>query len=250
MKLPQTPNQRLDGKRALVTGASKGIGLAAACALAQAGASVTLLARGQETLNEAVTELQQAGLDVQGLALDVDDQAAVKQHLADQTFDILVNNAGTNRPKPIDDVTPDDYSAVMDLNVRACYFMAQAIAANMPEGGSIINMSSQMGHVGAANRSLYCASKSAVEGMTRAMAVELGPRHIRVNSICPTFIETALTRSYFEEPGFLESVIANIPLGRLGQIEDIMGPVVFLASPAAAMVTGSALMVDGGWTAH
>jgi NAD(P)-dependent dehydrogenase (short-subunit alcohol dehydrogenase family) len=250
MKLPQTPSQRLDGKRALVTGASQGIGLAAACALAQAGAAVTLVARSQDTLSNVVNALQSAGLDAQSLALDVNDQAALVRHLAGQAFDILVNNAGTNRPKPLDDVTADDYTAVMDLNVRACYFLTQKVVAQMPRGGSVINISSQMGHVGAANRSLYCASKSAVEGMTRAMAVELGPRGIRVNTVCPTFIETPMTRPYFDEPGFLDSVIAKIPLGRLGKVEDIMGPVVFLASPAAALVTGSALMVDGGWTAQ
>ncbi|MCB8888138.1 SDR family NAD(P)-dependent oxidoreductase [Vreelandella malpeensis] len=250
MNLPQTPSQRLEGKRALVTGASQGIGLAAACALAQAGAHVTLVARGQALLDEAVAALTSAGHEATALALDVHDHAAVTRHLAGQHFDILVNNAGTNRPRPLEEVGPGDYAAVMDLNVRACYFMTQAVVANMPAGGSIINMSSQMGHVGAANRSLYCASKAAVEGMTRALAVELGPRHIRVNSLCPTFIETAMTRPFFEEPGFLESVLANIPLGRLGQVEDMMGPVVFLASPAAALVTGSALMVDGGWTAR
>lgn len=250
MKLPQTPNQRLDGQRALITGASQGIGLAAACALAQAGAAVTLVARSESTLNDAVSALQSAGYDAQALALDVNDQAAIERHLVDQAFDILVNNAGTNRPKPLGDVTADDYAAVMDLNVRASYFLTQTVVANMPAGASVINISSQMGHVGAINRSLYCASKSAVEGMTRALAVELGPRGIRVNSVCPTFIETPMTQPYFAEPGFRESVIAKIPLGRLGQIEDIMGPVVFLASPAAGLVTGSALMVDGGWTAH
>lgn len=250
MKLPQTPNQRLDGQRALITGASQGIGLAAACALAQAGAAVTLVARSESTLNDVVSALQSAGHDAQALALDVNDQAAIERHLVDQAFDILVNNAGTNRPKPLGDVTADDYAAVMDLNVRASYFLTQTVVANMPAGASVINISSQMGHVGAVNRSLYCASKSAVEGMTRALAVELGPRGIRVNSVCPTFIETPMTRPYFAEPGFRESVIAKIPLGRLGQIEDIMGPVVFLASPAAGLVTGSALMVDGGWTAH
>lgn len=250
MKLPQTPNQRLDGQRALITGASQGIGLAAACALAQAGAAVTLVARSESTLNDVVSALQSAGHDAQALALDVNDQAAIERHLVDQAFDILVNNAGTNRPKPLGDVTADDYAAVMDLNVRASYFLTQTVVTNMPAGASVINISSQMGHVGAINRSLYCASKSAVEGMTRALAVELGPRGIRVNSVCPTFIETPMTRPYFAEPGFRESVIAKIPLGRLGQIEDIMGPVVFLASPAAGLVTGSALMVDGGWTAH
>lgn len=250
MKLPQTPSQRLDGKRALVTGASQGIGLAAACALAQAGAAVTLVARSEEKLNAVVTALLSAGHDAQALALDVNNQTAVEQQLDGLVFDILVNNAGTNRPKPLGDVTADDYTAVMDLNVRASYFLTQTVVANMPAGASVINISSQMGHVGAVNRSLYCASKSAVEGMTRAMAVELGSRGIRVNTVCPTFVETPMTQPYFAEPGFRESVIAKIPLGRLGQLEDIMGPVVFLASPAAGLVTGSALMVDGGWTAH
>lgn len=250
MTLPQTPSLQLTGKRALITGASQGIGLACACALAQAGAEVTLVARSEGTLNEAVAALQAAGFKANGLALDVNDHSALKQALASHSFDILVNNAGTNRPKPLADVSEDDYATVMDLNVRACYFLTQTVAGQMPKGGSVINISSQMGHVGAVNRSLYCASKSAVEGMTRAMAVELGPRGIRVNSVCPTFIETPMTRPYFEQPGFLESVIAKIPLGRLGQVEDIMGSVVFLASPAAAMVTGSALMVDGGWTAQ
>lgn len=250
MTLPQTPSLALNGKRALVTGASQGIGLACACALAQAGAEVTLVARSEERLKEAVSALKAAGFKANELALDVNDHAALKRKLAYQPFDILVNNAGTNRPKPLSDVSEEDYAAVMDLNVRACYFITQAVVGQMSNGGSVINISSQMGHVGAANRSLYCASKSAVEGMTRAMAVELGPRGIRVNSICPTFIETPMTRPYFEEPGFLESVIAKIPLGRLGQVEDIMGPVVFLASPASAMMTGSALMVDGGWTAQ
>lgn len=250
MTLPQTPSLQLTGKRALITGASQGIGLACACALAQAGAEVTLVARSEGTLNAAVAALQTAGFKAAGLALDVNNHSALKQALASQSFDILVNNAGTNRPKPLADVSEDDYATVMDLNVRACYFLTQTVAGQMLKGGSVINISSQMGHVGAVNRSLYCASKSAVEGMTRAMAVELGPQGIRVNSVCPTFIETPMTRPYFEEPGFLESVIAKIPLGRLGQVEDIMGPVVFLASPAAAMVTGSALMVDGGWTAQ
>ncbi|AXY43260.1 glucose 1-dehydrogenase [Halomonas sp. JS92-SW72] len=250
MKLPTTPSLRLDGRRALVTGASQGIGLAAACALAQAGAAVTLVARNAQRLDELVAALQAAGHQAEALALDVQDLDAVQSALRGRRFDILVNNAGTNRPKPIDQVCAEDYAAVMDLNVRALYFLTQAVVEHMPQGASVINVSSQMGHVGAANRSLYCASKSAVEGMTRAMAVELGPRGIRVNSVCPTFIETPMTAPFFQEPGFLEAVLAKIPLGRLGQLEDVMGPVVFLASPAAALVTGSALMVDGGWTAH
>ncbi|NIC38834.1 SDR family oxidoreductase [Halomonas desiderata] len=250
MKLPQTPSLRLDGRSALVTGASQGIGLACACALAQAGARVTLVARNAERLEEVVAALRAGGHEAEGLALDVQDQAATRRALAGQRFDILVNNAGTNRPKPIDQVTEEDYAAVMELNVRATYFLTQTVIEEMPAGGSVINVSSQMGHVGAKNRSLYCASKAAVEGMTRAMAVELGPRGIRVNTLCPTFIETPMTQPFFQEPGFREAVLAQIPLERLGRIEDVMGPVVFLASPAANLITGSALMVDGGWTAH
>ncbi|GGC86037.1 SDR family NAD(P)-dependent oxidoreductase [Vreelandella lutescens] len=250
MNLPRTPSLQLTGKRALVTGASQGIGFACACALAQAGACVTLMARSEETLNSAVSALRAAGLQAKGLALDVTDHAALKKAIEGQAFDILVNNAGTNRPKPLNEITDDDYAAVMDLNVRSTYFTTQTVVQHMPAGGSVINISSQMGHVGAVNRSLYCASKAAVEGMTKAMAVELGPREIRVNTVCPTFIETPMTKPFFAEPGFKERVLANIPLGRLGQIEDLMGPVVFLASPASALVTGSALMVDGGWTAH
>ncbi|QFT85236.1 Gluconate 5-dehydrogenase [Halomonas sp. THAF12] len=250
MKLPQTPSHRLDGCTALVTGASKGLGLAAACALAEAGARVILVARDAAMLDEAVAAMTTAGLDAVGLPLDVTDTTAVREALAGRRIDVLVNNAGTNRPKPLAEIDEADYAAVMDINVRAAYFLAQAVAEAMPEGGSIINMSSQMGHVGAANRTLYCTSKAAVEGMTRSMAVELGSRGIRVNSVCPTFIETPMTRPFFDKPGFREEVLAKIPLGRLGQVEDIMGPVVFLASDAAALLTGGALMVDGGWTAQ
>ena len=250
MMLPQTPSQRLDGRTALITGASKGLGLAAACALAEAGARVLLVARDPVALDEVVMALGVAGHSAEALVLDVTDIAMMREAITERRIDILVNNAGTNRPKPIGEISDADYAAVMDINVRAAYFLAQAVIESMPEGGSIINMSSQMGHVGAANRSLYCASKSAVEGMTRALAVELGPRGIRVNSICPTFVDTPMTRPFFEQPGFRDAVLAKIPLGRLGQIEDIMGPVAFLASDAAGLVTGSALMVDGGWTAH
>lgn len=186
--------------------------------------------------------------------LDVTDKAAVEVALgAGPAFDICVNNAGTNRPGLFAAVTADDFDAVFALNVRAAFFVAQAVTRRLlAEGrpGSIIHMSSQMGHVGAANRTVYCASKHAIEGLSKAMAVELGGSGIRVNTICPTFIETPLTAPYFADPAFKASVLSKIGLGRIGRIEDIMGAVVFLASDASALVTGAALKVDGGWTAE
>ncbi|EKD60256.1 MAG: Short chain dehydrogenase, partial [uncultured bacterium] len=171
---------------------------------------------------------------------------------ARSAFDVFVNNAGTNRPKPLAEVTEDDFDAVLNLNLRAALFAAQAVTGRMlAEGrrGSVINMSSQMGHVGAANRTLYCASKWALEGFTKALAVELGPHGIRVNTICPTFIETPMTKAYFEDPAFRAQVLSKIKLGRLGHVDDVTGAAVFLASDASSLMTGSALMLDGGWTA-
>jgi len=168
-------------------------------------------------------------------------------------FDILVNNAGTNRPKPFVEVTEADYDVVVELNLRAAFFVAQAVAKGMigaGRGGAIVNMSSQMGHVGAANRTIYCASKWGLEGLTKALAVELAPHGIRANAVAPTFIETPMTRPFFENQAFKASVLSMIKLGRLGRVEDIMGAIVYLASDAAALVTGTSLVVDGGWTAE
>lgn len=252
--LPKTPAFRLDGKRALITGAGRGLGLAAAAALAEHGAHVVLVARSANEIEEVATAIRSAGGTADTLVLDVNDTAAVQQAIsAAPAFDILVNNAGTNRPKPMVEVSEDDYDAVFGLNVRSAFFVAQAVVTKMLESktaGSIINMSSQMGHVGAANRTVYCASKHAIEGLTKAMAVELGASGIRVNSICPTFIETPLTKPYFADEGFKASVLGKIKLGRIGQIEDVMGGVVYLASDASSLVTGTALMIDGGWTAE
>ncbi len=251
--LPQTPSFRLDGRRAFVSGAGRGIGLGAASALASAGAHVTLAARTHDDVETAAAALRDQGLSADVLAIDVTDINGFRAAIAArEAYDVFVNNAGTNRPKPLLDVTADDFDAVMNLNVRAAYFAAQAIARQMVAGGvrgSIINMSSQMGHVGAPSRTLYCASKWAMEGFSKAMALDLAPSGIRVNTLCPTFIETPLTKPYLENEAFRAGVLSKIKLGRLGQVEDLMGAIVFLASDASALMTGSSLMIDGGWTA-
>ena len=251
--LPRTPSFRLDGRRALVTGAGRGIGLGCAAALAEAGAEVFLCARSKSELLKGVAAIREAGGRAEAVVLDVCDIPRVRGTLeAMPPFDILINNAGRNLPMSFVDVTVEDYDAVLELNLKATFFVAQSVAKGMisaGRGGSIIHMSSQMGQVGGANRSLYCASKWGLEGVNKAMALDLAPHRIRVNTICPTFIETALTRGFFEDPTFRDHVLSKIKLGRLGQIEDLLGAVLFLASDASAMMTGSAMVIDGGWTA-
>jgi NAD(P)-dependent dehydrogenase (short-subunit alcohol dehydrogenase family) len=251
--LPKTPSFRLDGKRALVTGAGRGIGVAVAAAFAEAGAHVTLCARSADEIGNAADAIRANGWKADTLALDVTDLRAFAAAVgAAAPYEIFFNNAGTNRPNPFVDVPVEDFDLVMGLNVRAAYFAAQAVVRRMVAAGiagSIINMSSQMGLVGGATRSLYCASKWAMEGFSRAMAVELGPLGIRVNTLCPTFIETPMTRPYFENEAFRKSVVSKIKLGRIGTVNDVMGAAVFLASDASALMTGSSLVVDGGWTA-
>jgi NAD(P)-dependent dehydrogenase (short-subunit alcohol dehydrogenase family) len=246
--LPKTPSFRLDGRRALVTGAGRGIGLALAAALAEAGAQVTLVAR-------TASEIEPAAAEMNGnwATLDVSDLSAVAAFFdARSAFDVLVNNAGTNRPKPMTAVTEADYDAVLDLNVKSAFFVAQGCVRRMladGKPGSLIHIGSQMGHVGGPNRSLYCASKWALEGMSKAFALDLAAHGIRSNTIAPTFIETPLTAPYFDDPAFKASVLAKIKLGRIGRVEDLMGAALFLASDASALVTGTSLIVDGGWTA-
>jgi NAD(P)-dependent dehydrogenase (short-subunit alcohol dehydrogenase family) len=248
LTLPVTPSFRLDGRRAIVTGAGRGIGLAAAAALAEAGAEVTLVARTACEINAAAV-----GMGGSAVVLDVSDIGAVKAFFANRSaFHILVNNAGTNRPKPMWDVSEEDYDAVYNLNVKSAFFVAQACAQKMMiDGakGSLIHMSSQMGHVGGPNRSLYCGSKWALEGMNKAFALDLAAHGIRSNTIAPTFIETPLTRPYFEDPDFKADVVSKIKLGRIGQVEDLMGAILFLASDASLLMTGTSMVVDGGWTA-
>src|SRR5487761_1982298 len=242
MNLPRTPSFRLDGSRALVSGAGRGIGLAAAAALAQAGAHVVLAARTASEIEDAAGQIRADGGSAEPLVLDVTDLAAVRAAITAQAaFDVLVNNAGTNRPAPFLEVSEPDYDAVTNLNQRAAFFVAQAVARRMVEAGkrgSIIHISSQMGHVGGARRSVYCMTKHGIEGLTKAMAIG------------PTFIDTPLTRPFFQDTAFRDDVLRRIKLGRLGTVEDLMGAVVFLASDAAALITGTALVVDGGWTAE
>ncbi len=253
-RLPRTPSFRLDGRRALVTGAGRGIGLALAAALAQAGAHAVLAARTETEINDAVAAIRAEGGNAEALVLDVNNLAAVRAAIAVQpAFDILINNAGTNRPRDFLAVTEDDYDAITSLNLRAAFFAAQVVAQRMVADGrkgSIIHISSQMGHVGGARRTVYCMTKHGIEGLTKAMAIDLAPHGIRVNSIGPTFIETPLTAPFWQDKAFLADTLRRIKLGRLGQVEDLMGAAVYLASDAAALVTGTSIVVDGGWTAE
>ena len=251
--LPRTPSFRLDGQRALVTGAGRGIGLALAAALAEAGADVTLAARTSAEIDEGAAAIRAAGGTASAAVLDVSDMGAVDAFFAARpAFHVLVNNAGTNRPMPMWQVSEADYDAVLDLNVKAAFFVAQACVRKIiAQGtkGSLIHIGSQMGHVGGPNRSLYCASKWALEGMNKAFALDLAPYGIRSNTIAPTFIETPMTKPFFENADFKASVLAKIKLGRIGTVEDLMGAAVFLASDASALMTGTSLVIDGGWTA-
>ena len=251
MQLVKTPSLRLDGKRALVTGASRGIGFAIAAALSEAGAEVVLLARASEQLQQAVDCLQSAGRNASALPLDLADDSSFAAIAEAGLFDVLVNNAGMGGHTEFVKASREVFDQCLRLNTRAPYFVSQAVARNLiaaGKGGSIINVSSQMGHISGPKRSIYSASKSALEGMTKGMAIELAPHQIRVNTLCPTFIETELTRPGLSDPDFRAWVLGKIKLGRLGQAQDLMAPVILLASDGGALITGSALLVDGGWT--
>ena len=254
MSLPRTPSFDLSGKRALVTGASSGIGLAGAAALAEHGAEVTLAARRTDKLEGIANQMAAEGWTAKVLALDVSDIEATQKAVEDNgPYDILLNSAGVARHSPALETSSEDFDAVTGLNIRGAYFLTQTVAKGLLKvgrGGSLINISSQMAHVGGIDRAVYAATKHAVEGFTKSMAIEWGKASIRVNTICPTFILTDLTRSTFEQPEKRAWIEDKIKLGRVGEVEDIMGAVVYLASDASALVTGTALMIDGGWTAE
>ena len=249
---------RVDGRVALVTGAGRGLGRSIALALAQAGAELWLVARTHEEVEQAAAEIRSAGGRAHAAACDVTDAAAVRRAVsAIPALDILVNNAGMNIPEPFVEVSEAHLDQVLALNVKAAFVVAQAAAKKMLEaadrkarGGAIVNISSQMGHVGAENRTVYCLTKHALEGMTRAIALELAPHNIRVNSVAPTFIETPMTAPMFRNPGFSDWVLQRIPMGRLGRLDEVVSAVLFAASPAASLMTGTSLVIDGGWTAR
>lgn len=250
---PPLPSFRLDGKRALITGAGRGIGAAGAAVFAQAGAAVTLCARTSSEIEAKALEIREAGFEADAFVLDVTDTGAVAREIAARgPFDILLNNAGANRIRAITEVTEADYDAVLNLNLKAALFVAKAVARGLVEAdrpGSIINVSSQMGLTGGGGRSLYSASKWGLEGLTKCMAIDLAPHGVRVNTICPTFIDTALTRPILETPGTRDYVLSRIKLGRLGRMEELSGALLLLASDASTLMTGSSVVVDGGWTA-
>jgi NAD(P)-dependent dehydrogenase (short-subunit alcohol dehydrogenase family) len=250
------PSFRLDGKVALITGAGTGIGAGVALAFSAAGADLILLARTQGNLDQVAEVIRSRGARVSTLVCDVTDSAAIRALISDiPRLDILVNNAGTNFPEPMLEVTDEHLDTMLDLNVRACFVTAQAAAQKMlnntgADPGVIINVSSQMGHVGSPNRTVYCMTKHAIEGLTKAMAVEFAERGIRVNTLCPTFVDTPMVRKIVDTPEKEAFLVSKIPMGHMAKMEDVVGAALYLAGPSARMVTGTSLKVDGGWTAQ
>lgn len=247
------PERSFAGQTVVITGASRGLGRACAESFAAAGASLVLVARPSEELEQLVTHFRAEGVDAVSAPCDVTNDAQVAGLFEQlKRCDVLVNNAGMNRPQPFVDVDLGTLDEILTLNVRSVFVVAQAAARRMVQAGAgvVINMTSQMGHVGSVNRTVYCLSKHAIEGLTKAMAVELAPRGVRVCSVAPTYIETPMTKPFFENETFKQDVLRKIPLGRIGTLEEVAAAVMFLASPAASLITGTSLLVDGGYTAQ
>ena len=242
----------------MITGAGRGLGAEAALGLAQAGAEVILLSRTRTELEQVAKKVVENGGRARVIVCDVTRQEQVRSAFAGlERLDILLNNAGMNIPEPFIDVSEAHLDDMIVLNVRAAFLVSQAAVRKMlqepnrrKQGGSVIHVTSQMGRVGAERRTVYCMAKHAIEGLTKAMAVELAPENIRVNAIAPTFLETPMTASFFADPEFRNWVISRIPLGRVGRMHEVTGAIVFLASPAASLITGASLAIDGGWTAR
>ncbi len=251
-QLPKTPSFRLNGKRALVTGAGRGIGLAAAAALAEHGAHVVLAARTRTEIEEAAAAIRAQGGSADALVLDVTRDADVRQAVAEAPpFHVLVNNAGINRPQPFLEFKTEDLDYMLDLNIRSAFIVAQAVAKRMVETGtkgSLIHVSSQMAFITGPDRSVYCGTKAALEGISRGIAWELAKHGVRSNTLCPTFIETPLATEVLKRPGMRDFVLSKIKLGQIGKVEDLMGAIVYLASDASGLMTGTHMLIDGGWT--
>jgi NAD(P)-dependent dehydrogenase (short-subunit alcohol dehydrogenase family) len=255
---PSGATAGLDGVVALVTGAGRGLGAESAVALSKAGAEVVLLSRTRQELEEVGDRVAALGGRRKLLVCDITDAGEVQSQIAGlERLDVLVNNAGMNIPEAFIEVSEANLEKQLALNVRGAFVVAQSAVRKMLEapnrrelGGSIVNVTSQMGHVGAAKRSVYCMTKHALEGLTKAMAVELAPLNIRVNAVAPTFLDTPMTAPFLANPEFRDWVTSRIPLGRLGRADEVAAAIVFLASPASSLITGSSLVVDGGWTAQ
>jgi NAD(P)-dependent dehydrogenase (short-subunit alcohol dehydrogenase family) len=251
-------NHALEGHVALVTGAGAGIGAETSVLLAEAGAEVVLLSLEIEQLKNVANRITAIGGKAHIIACDITDTLRLRSAIAKlDRLDVLVNNAGINIPEPFLDVSDIHLDQMLALDVRAAFVVAQESVRKMLEasdrrerGGAVINVSSQMGHVGSERRSVYCMCKHAVEGLTKAMAVELGPNNIRVNSVAPTFLETPMTSTFFADTKFRDWVVSRIPLGRIGKPQEVAAAIVFLASSDASLITGASLLIDGGWTAQ
>ena len=249
------PNFRLEGKVALVTGAARGLGRACALALAHAGADVALGLRDIRSAKELTKEIEAMGRKALPLQMDVSSMDEITSSV-DQTAasfgksDILVNNVGIAPPNPAEEVTEADFDMTFNLNVKAAFFTSQAVARYMIKqgGGRIINMSSQAGYIALQDESVYCMTKAALNHMTKNLASEWARHNINVNAVAPTCIETPGTEPWLSDPEFRKSVVDRIPLGRVGKPVEVAGPVVFLASDAASLITGEILLIDGGWT--